>query len=80
MALYEQIGDIETASSSETTSSLSSSIKSLTEKIATWVKSCADYYAAASLYDELRGLSDGELHKRGLSRETLARDVSNSCD
>jgi hypothetical protein len=56
------------------------SLSSLRKRIKLWVTTCADYYAAASLYDELRGLSDAELHKRGLSRDTLAREVCKSCD
>jgi hypothetical protein len=44
-----------------------------------WVKTCADYYAAASAYEQLSGLSDAELRRRGLSRATLARDVSATC-
>ena len=30
-----------------------------------WAETCADYYTAASLYDELSGLSDAELSRRG---------------
>ena len=45
-----------------------------------WAETCADYYTAASLYDELSGLSDAELSRRGLSRDTLARDISQACD
>jgi hypothetical protein len=35
----------------------------------------ADYYAAATMYEELYRLSDAELHRRGLSRIDLARDI-----
>jgi hypothetical protein len=80
MALYEQVTEIETASSGESASSLPSSIKLLSQRLAIWVNTCADYWAAAALYDELRGLSDAELRRRGLSRDTLARDVCASCD
>ena len=80
MAMYAQHSVIETVPSSTSATSLFSSIKSLTERIAAWIETCADYYAAAALYDGLRRLSDAELHKRGLSRETLARDVCGSCD
>ena len=45
-----------------------------------WIETCADYYTAASLYDELSGLSDAELSRRGLSRDTLARDITQACD
>jgi hypothetical protein len=40
----------------------------------------ADFYAAATLYDELSRLSDAELNRRGLSRDTLARDALAACD
>jgi hypothetical protein len=65
---------------SEATASLSSSIRSAAEGFAAWVQSCADYWAAAALYDSLRRLSDSELQKRGLSRDTLAREVFHSCN
>jgi hypothetical protein len=45
-----------------------------------WANSCADYYAAAAMYEQLSALSSAELHKRSLSRDTLARDVFQSCD
>jgi hypothetical protein len=41
-----------------------------------WLKRCADNYAAAAAYEHLSNLSDGELHQRGLSRDILARDLS----
>jgi hypothetical protein len=47
--------------------------------LAAWIETCADYYNAAALYDRLSGLSDAELHRRGLSRATLARDVCDAC-
>ena len=60
------------------TTSLSSSIASLANGFVAWVESCADYWAAAALYDSLRRLSDSELQKRGLSRDTLVRDIFHS--
>ncbi len=47
-------------------------------KTVVWFRTCADYYNAASAYERLSGLSDAELRRRGLSRETLARDVVNN--
>jgi hypothetical protein len=44
--------------------------------LASWVRTCADYYAAAAAYDDLSRLSDTQLKHRGLSRDVLARDVS----
>ena len=43
--------------------------------VAEWVRTCADHYAAAGLYERLNGLSDAELHRRGLNRSTLAQTV-----
>jgi hypothetical protein len=40
-----------------------------------WIETCADYYEAAARYDQLSRLSDAELHRRGLSRASLARQV-----
>ena len=48
--------------------------------LAAWIETCAAYYEAAALYDQLAGLSDAELHRRGLSRESLARDVCDACE
>jgi hypothetical protein len=52
----------------------------LCQRIAIWAMTCADYFAAAALYDQLRGLSDAELQNRGLSRGSLARDICGACD
>ena len=49
--------------------------RGLLQRIAAWVKSCADHYAAATAYEELSRLSDAELKRRGLSRDILVRDV-----
>ena len=51
MAMYAQHSGIETVPPSTSVTSLFSSIKSLTERIAAWIETCADYYAAAALYD-----------------------------
>jgi hypothetical protein len=56
------------------------SATSFREHIAIWIATCSDYFAAAAMYDELRGLSDAELHRRGLSRDTLAREICAACD
>lgn len=44
-------------------------------KAITWAESCADAHAAAALYANLSRLSDAELQRRGLARDTLARDL-----
>jgi hypothetical protein len=44
------------------------------------IETMAAYYAAAEMYHGLARLSDSELHRRGLSRATLARDVVAACE
>ena len=56
------------------------SVRSFGKHVAVWVRTCADYYAAAIMYEQLSGLSDAELHRRGLTRESLGRDVCAACD
>lgn len=53
---------------------------SLGTRIADWITTAADYYEAAATYEQLSRLSDAELHRRGLARTTLARDVCQACD
>ena len=55
-------------------------ISSAVTSLAAWVETCADYYAAAAIYERLSKLSDAELHRRGLSRATLASDICRACD
>jgi hypothetical protein len=45
-----------------------------------WMRTCARYYEAALTYEELARLSDAELVRRGLSRDTLAREVCSLCE
>jgi hypothetical protein len=59
---------------------LRSPLATLLSKLRATVDACADYYAAAALYEQLSKLSDAELARRGLSRATLARDVQAACD
>ena len=71
---------VDAVAPTETAASLSSSIKSFARRVTKWVNKCADRYAAAALYEQLSKLSDTELHRRELSRDTLARDVCGSRD
>ena len=80
MTFHEQAVVVHETIVADTTTSLSRSIKSLAEGFVAWMDSCADYWAAAALYDALRKLPDSELQKRGLSRDTLARDIFHSCN
>jgi hypothetical protein len=43
-------------------------------------KTCADYYEAATLYEQLSCLSDAELRRRGVSSATLGWDIARGCD
>jgi hypothetical protein len=52
------------------------SVQALITQCRKWVKTCADYHAGASVYEQLSRLSDAELRRRGLSRSTLAQVVS----
>ena len=79
MASYPQLSDMD-ALSPGSASHPAGWIKALRQRIAACASTCADYTAAAGLYEQLRGLSDAELQRRGLSRDTLARDVCKFCD
>ncbi len=68
------------ATATDAAQSLSSAIKAVYKRIAVWAETCGDYWAAAALYDSLRGLSNAELHKRGLSRDSVAHHACQSCD
>ena len=56
-------------------SSLAGRLGALKAHGAAWIETCADYYDAAAVYDQLSRLSDAELRRRGLSRTTLARQI-----
>jgi hypothetical protein len=45
-----------------------------------WLRTSADYYDAAMTYEDLSRLSNAELERRGLSRDTLGRDVCAPCE
>ena len=78
--MTEDISGIDTPTTSGTPTSHYSSIKSLTRFFIAWLNARADYYAAAAIYEQLNKLSNTELHRRGLSRDTLVRDARESCD
>jgi len=58
--------------------SLLKAITSIGRWIADRINTTADRWAAANIYGQLSRLSDAELKRRGLSRDTLARDVAES--
>ena len=55
------------ASLSEAKPSLAARIAALKAYLMMCAETCADYYAAAAAYDQLSGLSDAELSRRGLA-------------
>lgn len=59
---------------------LASRISAVGKRVRDYAETAADYYAAAALYEQLSRLSDADLRRRGLSRDTLARDVCIICD
>jgi hypothetical protein len=52
---------------------LADRLSSMARSITDYIDMMADFYAAATMYEELSKLSDAELHRRGLSRDSLAR-------
>jgi hypothetical protein len=69
------------AQSAHDTQGLESSLghwaQSVYQFLSICISTCAAYYEAAAVYEDLSRLSDVELLRRGLSRGTLARDVCN---
>ena len=45
------------------------------QRLAIWLEALTAAAETAALYEHLSRLSDAELHRRGLSRSMLARDV-----
>jgi hypothetical protein len=72
--------EVDALPSTNMAASLSNSVKKLMQRVKLWANAYADYSAAAAMYEDLSGLSNAELQKRGLSRDTLAWDVCQSCD
>lgn len=50
--------------------------KTLCYHLKEWIGVAVNHYRAAAAYEQLSQLSNAELHRRGLSRDTLARDVA----
>lgn len=58
--------------------SITGFVKPVVEYVSGLINTCADYWTAAAIYEQLSRLSDAELHRRGLSRMNLARDICKS--
>jgi hypothetical protein len=59
---------------------LARAVRALAAGASAWIETCADYYAAATIYERLAKLSDAELSRRGLTRATLGSDIARACD
>jgi hypothetical protein len=73
MTTHDRIFSTAAFATGKLAGSLANWIRSIAGRIATWADACADYHAAAAMYEQLSALSDSELARRGLSRATLAR-------
>ena len=51
-------------------------VKEIAARLSAWATAYANALATAAIYESLSKLSDAELRRRGLSRSTLAHDVS----
>jgi hypothetical protein len=71
MTAHNQLFPSESLAARASPTPLSNWVKSIGLRLTEW----ADYYAAAAMYEQLSGLSDAELARRGLSRATLAHDA-----
>jgi hypothetical protein len=60
--------------------SLAGRLAALGAHLSACAKTCADYYEAAMLYEQVSGLSDAELRRRGLSRAALGWEIAQACD
>jgi hypothetical protein len=68
--------DVSHSGSHITTAPLRAWIRRAGQRLGTWVEAHAAATRAAAHYEDLSRLCDAELHRRGLSRSTLARDVA----
>src|SRR5262249_23475192 len=80
MTIHDQIVSKEAFGLGEPTRTLCRWISSVGLRIMMWLETCADYYAAAAMYEQLSAPSDAKLSPRRLSRETLGRDVCAACE
>jgi hypothetical protein len=80
MTSHDQIFSADQFTASKPARSLLRYIRSIGRRLVIWADTCADYCAAAAMYQQLSALSDAELARRGLSRVTLAHDVRATCD
>jgi hypothetical protein len=80
MTAHDQSSSSDIVDGSLPRSSVFKSMTRLRTAVVGWIGTAANYYAAAALYEQLSGLSDSELKRRGLSRANLAHDVLAACD
>jgi len=64
-------------SGSHATAPFADWIRQAGQRLGIWLEASIAAAETAALYEHLSRLSDAELHRRGLSRSTLAGDVAN---
>jgi hypothetical protein len=72
--------DIATKAPERTAEDCTGGRRRLFGRLSDWTESCADYWAASAMYEELSHLSDAELRRRGMARHSLARDICAATD
>jgi hypothetical protein len=77
MTTHDQVLACDALAASDPAATASSWISSFGLRLMAWADTCAEYYAAAAMYEQLSRLSDSELARRGLSRAALARAACN---
>jgi len=80
MTSHDQLLSTEVLTAGELNKTLSGWIRCVGRRVVAWADTCADYYAAATMYGQLSAFSDVELSWRGLSHATVAQDVCAACD
>jgi len=80
MTAHDQLFASDALAAAEPVAAPPNWLRSIGLRLTGWANTCADYYAAAAMYEQLSNLSDVELARRGLARATLAHDVCASCE
>jgi hypothetical protein len=78
MTSHDQL--LSTEVSTELNKALSDWIRCIGRRVVAWADTCADCYAAATMYEQLSTVSGAELSWRVLSHTILAQDVCAACN
>ena len=69
MAAHDQSFVADTPATVESVQPIYKLVWTIGLRLRACAKTCADYYAAAAMYEHLSALSDAELTRRGLSHD-----------